>query len=82
MKFFFLISFFILITNIVSSRSDLSNDELIRVNNVIKLTTNLLPERSESLSGGAGTVDKIEKCFFTPLYNIKFEEDKTLIGSF
>ena len=84
MKFFFLISFFILITNIVSSRSDLSNDELIRVNNVIKLTTNFnKPERSESLTGGAGTVDKIGKNAFSHHFTTLSFEDRQnfLIGN-
>ncbi len=84
MNFFFLISFFILITNIVSSRSDLSNDELIRVNNVIKLTSNFdKPERSESLSGGAGTVDKIGRNAFSHHFTtLSFEERQNfLIGN-
>ncbi len=84
MKFFFLISLIILITNLVFSRTDLSNDELIRVNNVLKLTTNFnKPERSESLSAGAGTVDKIGKNAFSHHFTtLSFEQrQKFLIGN-
>ena len=57
---------------------------MIRVNNVIKLTTNFdKPERSESLSGGAGTVDKIGKNAFSHHFTtLSFEERQNfLIGN-
>ena len=60
------------------------NDELIRVNNVIKLTTNFnKPERSESLTGGAGTVNKIGKNAFSHHFTTLSFEDRQnfLIGN-
>ena len=84
MKFFFLISFFILTTNLSFSRTDLSKEELKKVNNVLKLTTNFnKAERSEALSGGAGTVDKVGRNAYSHhLTTLSFEDRQNfLIGN-
>ncbi len=81
--FFFLISLFIS-TGDIQSREDLNFKELNKVNRVVKLTSNFeKAERSESLSGGAGTVDKIGKNAYSHhLTTLSFEDRQNfLIGN-
>ncbi len=82
--FFFLISIYIFSINVVYSRTDLSSEELIKVNKVIKLATDFYKaERSEALSGGAGTVDKIGRNAYSHHFTTLSFEDRQnfLIGN-
>ncbi|MDC3024481.1 c-type cytochrome [Alphaproteobacteria bacterium] len=85
MRFFFLLlNIFFLITNFSLSRSDLNTEEIKKVNKVIKSATKFdKAERSESLSGGAGTVDKVGKNAFSHHFTTLNFKDKQnfLIGN-
>ena len=81
---FFFISIFIINANVLYSRPDLNSEELIRVNKVLKPTVNFnKAERSEALSGGAGTVDKIGRNAFSHHFTTLSFEDRQnfLIGN-
>ena len=82
--FFFLVFLFSLLFKNVYSREDLSEEETIRVKNATKLTTNFSKaERSEALTGGAGTVEKVGKNAFSHHFtNLSFEDRQNfLIGN-
>ena len=86
MKVFFLTALFLVFIKIsyLSARSDLTPDELKRVRNVTALTKDFhKPERSESLSGGAGTVEKTGKNAFSHHFTTLSYEDRQnfLIGN-
>ena len=66
------------------SRSDLNKEEIIKVNKVLKLTNNFLQaERSEALSGGAGTIEKVGRNAFSHHFTtLNFEDRQNfLIGN-
>ncbi|MBF96350.1 MAG: hypothetical protein CFH34_01587 [Alphaproteobacteria bacterium MarineAlpha9_Bin4] len=84
MKFFFFLFVTFIYIDIAFSRSDLNKDELKRVNSVIKLATKFdKAERSEALTGGAGTVDKVGKNAYSHHFTtLKFEDRQNfLIGN-
>ena len=76
MKLFFCLLVILINLEIANSRDDLTYDEKKKVNKVLKLTTNFnKAERSEALSGGAGTVNKIGKNSFSHHFTtLTFEE--------
>ncbi len=66
------------------SRSDLNKEEIIKVNKVLKLTNNFSQaERSEALSGGAGTIEKVGRNAFSHHFTtLNFEDRQNfLIGN-
>tara|TARA_A100001011_G_scaffold393736_1_gene484355 strand:- start:16 stop:1461 length:1446 start_codon:yes stop_codon:yes gene_type:complete len=68
----------------VFSRNDLTIEEKEKVNNVIALTNNFTKtERSEALSGGAGTIEKFGKNAFSQHFsNLSFKQRQDfLIGN-
>ncbi len=70
--------------NYLEARNDLTTAELERVNKAISLTDNFnKAERSEALTGGAGTVDKIGKNAYSHHFTTLSYEDKQnfLIGN-
>ena len=80
----FIVSFFFLFSSNAYLRDDLTELEIEKVSNVIALTNNFSKaERSEALSGGAGTVDKIGKNAFSHHFtNLSFEQRQDfLIGN-
>ena len=84
MKLFFCLLAILINYETASSRDDLTYNEIKKVNKAVKLTTNFnKAERSESLSGGAGTVNKIGKNAFSHHFTtLTFEDKKNfLIGN-
>ena len=81
--FFFLFIYLISFTNSFS-RTDLSEDEKIKVYKAVIPTVNFSKaERSEALSGGAGTVENIGKNAFSHHFtNLTFEQKQNfLVGN-
>ena len=82
----FLTTLFLIFTtlNYSSARTDLSADDLKRVKKVVALTSKFdKPERSEALTGGAGTVSKIGKNAYSHHFTTLSFEDRQnfLIGN-
>ena len=80
---FFFLNFLICI-DVIQARTDLNFNELERVKKVIKPTSNFLKaERSEALTGGAGTVSKVGKNAYSHHFTtLSFEERQNfLIGN-
>ena len=78
------VALFFLFSLNVYVRDDLTDIESEKVKKVTSLTNNFLKaERSEALSGGAGTVDKIGKNAFSHHFkNLSFEQRQDfLIGN-
>ena len=78
------VALFFLFSLNVYVRDDLTDIESEKVKKVTSLTKNFLKaERSEALSGGAGTVDKIGKNAFSHHFkNLSFEQRQDfLIGN-
>ncbi len=84
MKIFFCLLVILINHQKVSSRDDLTYNEIKKVNKVLKLATKFnKAERSEALSGGAGTVNKIGKNAFSHHFTTLTFEDRQnfLIGN-
>ena len=82
--FFFLISIFYIGQCFALSRSDLNSEDYNKVRKVLRLTTDFTKaERSEALTGGAGTVDKIGKNSYSHHFTTLTFEDRQnfLIGN-
>ncbi len=82
--FFFLITIFYIGQCLALSRSDLNLEDYNKVRKVLKLTTDFQKaERSEALTGGAGTVDKIGKNSYSHHFTTLTFEDRQnfLIGN-
>ena len=83
----FLTTLFLIFTtfNYLTARTDLSEDDLQRVRKAVAITSNFnKPERSESLTGGAGTVSKIGKNAYSHHFTTLSFEDRQnfLIGNY
>ena len=80
---FFFLNFLICI-DVIQARTDLNLNELERVKKVIKPTSNFMKaERSEALTGGAGTVSNVGKNAYSHHFTtLSFEERQNfLIGN-
>ena len=84
MKFFFFFIYLLICFNTLQSRDDLSRKDLEKVRQVLELTNNFKKaERSEALTGGAGTIENTGKNAYSQhLTTLSFEDRQNfLIGN-